>query len=161
KSLTECMQTDSPQQFLNIFNFPDGSHGYFDLRMYPVEEGVLIFSIDMTPQKILEKNLQEINAELDEKVKLRTEELLLKNNELEQFAYIASHDLREHLLTIKNYSRLFFDEYMHDRVEEAPPYLYFIAGAVSRMEELINGILDYARLSRPRQLEITDCNETV
>jgi PAS domain S-box-containing protein len=82
-----------------------------------------------------------------------------KSKEMEQFAYIASHDLREPLLTIKNYAELFEEEYTGKLDEDATEYLKRISRASSRMDELIKGLLDYSRLSKVKELQQVDCNK--
>ena len=82
-----------------------------------------------------------------------------KSKEMEQFAYIASHDLREPLLTIKNYAELFADEYEGKLDKQSEEYLYRISRASNRMDELIKGLLDYSRLSKVKELQLVDCNK--
>lgn len=82
-----------------------------------------------------------------------------KRKEMEQFAYIASHDLREPLLNIKNYVDLFADEYRGKLDADSDEYLYRISRATQRMDELIKGLLDYSRLSKVKELQKVDCNE--
>jgi|GEM_PF-6052748 len=84
-----------------------------------------------------------------------------KSKEMEQFAYIASHDLREPLLTIKNYVELFSDEYKEKLDEESAEYLHRITRAAVRMDELMRGLLDYSRLSKIKELQKVDCNDVV
>lgn len=59
--LKACMESNSPHTMENEFDFPDGSKGYFELRMQRVPEGVLIMSLDVTEKKRFEIELQEIN----------------------------------------------------------------------------------------------------
>ncbi len=82
-----------------------------------------------------------------------------KSKEMEQFAYIASHDLREPLLSIKNYVDLLADEYKGKLDADSDEYLYRISRATARMDELIKGLLDYSRLSKVKELQTVDCNE--
>ncbi len=85
--------------------------------------------------------------------------LQAKSKEMEQFAYIASHDLREPLLTIKNYAELFAEEYEGELNPESSDYLRRITLAANRMDELMKGLLDYSRLSKIKELQQVDCNE--
>src|ERR1043165_115582 len=84
-----------------------------------------------------------------------------KSKEMEQFAYIASHDLREPLLTIKNYIDLFSDEYKGKLDGDSDEYLFRISRAASRMDELMKGLLDYSRLRKMKELQPVDCNEVL
>ncbi len=82
-----------------------------------------------------------------------------KSKEMEQFAYIASHDLREPLLSIKNYVELFAEEYKGKLDADSDEYLHRISRATNRMDVLIKGLLDYSRLSKVKELQQVDCNE--
>jgi len=84
-----------------------------------------------------------------------------KSKEMEQFAYIASHDLREPLLTIKNYVELLTEESAGKLEADSEEYLTRISRAANRMDELIKGLLDYSRLSKIKELQKADCNEIV
>lgn len=59
--LKKCMEDSAPHTMENEFEFPDGSKGYFELRMQCIPEGVLIMSLDVTEKKRFEIELQEIN----------------------------------------------------------------------------------------------------
>lgn len=84
-----------------------------------------------------------------------------KSKEMEQFAYITSHDLREPLLTIKNYIQLINDGPPEAYEKNARHYLAIISKAAHRMENLIGGLLDYSRLSKQKQLSKIDCNRII
>ena len=72
--------------------------------------------------------------------------LLQENEELRQFAYLASNDLESPLLTIDNYSNLLSKKY-YDLVEEdAKMYLTFIRHATTKMKSQLNDLLDYFHL---------------
>jgi signal transduction histidine kinase len=89
--------------------------------------------------------LQQGADELEKKVKERTAELQRKNNELEQFAYIASHDLQEPLRKIRTFSEL-----LQKSLEEGTPVNHYfdkIQSSAARMTNLIKDVLNYSRLS--------------
>lgn len=79
-----------------------------------------------------------------------------KAKEMEQFAYAASHELREPLLTIAGYVDVIREDYADDLPTDARGHLDTIAGAAGRMDELIAGLLDYSRLSAAKQLQSVD-----
>ncbi|MGZ5287555.1 MAG: PAS domain S-box protein, partial [Flavisolibacter sp.] len=70
-----CLHAGTSCKMLNQFYYPDGSFGWFELRLQPVIEGVLIFSSDVTAQKQLEVELQKVNQELEKKISQTTNEL--------------------------------------------------------------------------------------
>lgn len=86
-------------------------------------------------------------------------ELHTSNRELEQFAYIASHDLQEPLNTITDYVRLFKEEYKENIDEDANKYIEFIVQASTRMSKLVKGVLGYSRIGRNIEVEKIDCNK--
>ena len=77
----------------------------------------------------------------------QAEELLRINSELQQYAYVASHDLREPLRTIKSFSQLFVRRYMHQLGPESDDYLTYISDGVARMEDLIQDLLAYSKVA--------------
>jgi PAS domain S-box-containing protein len=85
--------------------------------------------------------------------------LQVKNQELEQFVYIASHDLQEPLLTISNFIHLLQAEYGHLHNEDGNMYMGFIEQAAERMRFLIKDLLDYSRIGKVRETEQVDVNE--
>src|SRR5690606_22324506 len=82
----------------------------------------------------------------------------ISNNELEQFAYIASHDLQEPLRTVTSYTKLLVKKYDHLLDEKGRVYTNFITDATLRMSNLIKGVLDYSHLGSNRELLTVDCN---
>lgn len=90
-----------------------------------------------------------------------TEKLTVSNRELEQFAYVASHDLQEPLRTITNYVGLFEKQYRIRLDSTATSYIDLINAATGRMQLLIKDLLDYCRIGIDKKTEKTDCNALV
>ena len=88
-------------------------------------------------------------------------ELYRSNRELEQFAYVASHDLQEPLNTITNFVQLFEKEYKDKLDDDATQYLKFIIQASSRMGSLVRGVLSFSRIGRGIEISTVDCNVIV
>jgi PAS domain S-box-containing protein len=91
---------------------------------------------------------QKTSAEkLEMLVALRTRELQRSNEDLQQFAHVASHDLKEPLRKIKIFGSRLKDEYKSLLPEKARLYLSKIEGAADRMGSMVDGVLQYSSLS--------------
>lgn len=85
-------------------------------------------------------------------------ELSRSNLELEQFAYIVSHDLQQPLQGIIGFAKLLRMQYLDTLDREADRYVTRILSAAERMQHLIGDLLSYARVATACQLIPTDCN---
>jgi hypothetical protein len=107
----------------------------------------------------LEIENREVNNSLERKVKQRTSEFESKNKELEQFAYVASHDLQEPLRTISGFVELLQKEY-RDRLDgNGSKYLEYLSQGSDRMKTLIKDLLDYSRIGREKEAGLVDSRE--
>ncbi|MDB5274497.1 MAG: response regulator receiver sensor signal transduction histidine kinase [Chitinophagaceae bacterium] len=139
-----------------------GTYRYCLLRIIPVRQHDVIMKWVGTYTDIHQHKL--INETLEQKVKERTKELITKNEELEmrnhelqQFAWVASHDLKEPLRKIQTFSYLLRDKHCKD-APEAKSYLDRTIKSSERMTDLINALLDYSRLSVSSLFQKTDLN---
>ena len=115
------------------------------------------FEAELIQRREIEKELLETQALLLSNSK----QLELKNKELEQFVYIASHDLQEPLRTVNSLMHMLEEETKGKLQEEEHQYLEFALQATNRMKSLITGLLDYGRIGKDRELSIIDCNELI
>ena len=110
----------------------------------------------------LERRVAERTAELqqsEQQLRQANVELKRSNEELEQFAYIASHDLQEPLRKIKSFIELLVEDYGNQLDAAADKYIGYIVDGATRMEKMINDLLIYSRVgSRELVLELTDLN---
>ena len=127
-------------------------------------------------QSALYQQLKVANQQLEDKVAARTAQLqranqrlveanqALKasNRDLEQFAYIASHDLREPLRKIKSFAELLAKRYRGEIDETGDRYINYVTGGAERMQRLINDLLAYSQLGRSELVRAeTDLNQTL
>ena len=95
-----------------------------------------------------EAEVMSLNTELEHRVEQRTRALEAANKELEAFSYSVSHDLRAPLRAITGFSRVLLDDYIGELSPEAAGYLRRVAGGADRMGQLIDDLLEFARLGR-------------
>lgn len=108
---------------------------------------LLGISSDITDRK-------KIEAELEKK----TKELARSNTELEQFAYVASHDLQEPLRTVATYLQLLEKRYKDKLDPDAKDFIAYAIGGSNRMRALIHSILEYSRINRIKPFEDINMN---
>ncbi len=118
-------------------------------------------------QRKLERARQKIRI-LEEMVENRTRELYLKNQKLEQkneelerFAYVSSHDLQEPIRSIVGFSQLLHRKYRDQFDEEGEEFLEYITEASFRVKNLVNALLDFTRLGKERIVRQVDCNKII
>ena len=112
-------------------------------------------------QKKLEQQKREISQQT-ETLKGKEEELRKSNLELEQFAYAASHDLKEPLRAIKIYTQILEKQLQSKLDRESQEYMEFITGGVERMQKLLDDLLNYSRLGRGKyKQKMVDLNDTL
>ncbi len=112
------------------------------------DEGVLITSAirDISERKRAEEQIQQLNTNLEERVLERTEAFLRSNEELQQFAYVASHDLQEPLRNVSIYAQLLAKRYQGQLQGDADQFIAFIVESAHRMEKLIHDLLDFSQV---------------
>jgi PAS domain S-box-containing protein len=150
----------------------DGTYRYFAVRIVPIlDNNGEIFEwvgthTDITERVLARQALKEANEKLEMKVQERTQELQLlntelqrSNQELEQFAYVASHDLQEPLRAIMGYTQILEEEYQNCFDKSAQEYMHYITDGAKRMQQLIRDLLAYSHIgTHGKAFTTTDCN---
>lgn len=145
-------------------------------RTIALNNSVKALQLQIRERMMAEEMLREARDELEGRVARRTEQLsqtneqlrleilerekaekeleqhlqilAQKNEELEQFAYVASHDLREPLRKVRSFTELLSNRYEGQLDEKADRYISYIVDGASRMQVLISDLLAYSRVGR-------------
>jgi len=110
----------------------------------------------------LQKETNKLLAQSKKEIEEQNIKLIASNKSLEQFAYIASHDLKEPLRTVSSYSGLLKRRYFDKLDEEAKEYFGFMIDATKRMYRLLDDTMSYSKISNdlPGE-EVVDLNEVI
>ncbi|MEM9161854.1 MAG: ATP-binding protein [Cyanobacteria bacterium P01_F01_bin.4] len=109
----------------------------------------------------LTHRVQIYQAELRERKRAEAE-LQRSNAELEQFAYVASHDLREPLRMVTSFTQLLAQRYADQLDDEANTIINFAVDGATRMQSLIDDLLTFSRVgTQGNPFELTDCGEAL
>ncbi len=126
-----------------------------ELSIYPSETGLSVFVKMINERKNAELQLKELNASLAE----RTRALEISNAELEQFAYVASHDLQEPLRMVTSFMTQLERKYGEILDDKAKQYIYFAVDGAKRMREIILDLLEFSRVTRmDEDIELVNIN---
>lgn len=119
----------------------DGKKSYVHVLKAPVRDaqgkivGTQVIFWDVTARKLAEESLEKTATDLAR-----------SNKELEQFAYVASHDLQEPLRMITSYTQLIGRRYNDKLDDDAKEFMRFAVDGALRMQKLIQGLLEYSRV---------------
>jgi PAS domain S-box-containing protein len=130
----------------------DGDKFPIEISLSPIEteEGVWVSAAirDITDKKHDHEALRDYARKLE-----------ISNSNLEQFAYVASHDLQEPLRTITNFVTLLEDKHNGSLDADSGKYMDYIVHAAERMKHLIRDLLMYSRIGKDHVAETTDCKD--
>ncbi|MBW4891741.1 PAS domain S-box protein [Mucilaginibacter sp. HMF5004] len=129
---------------------------WYEVSAYPSGKGLSVYFKDITERKVSEILLKELNNDL----KKQTKELATSNAELEQFAYVASHDLQEPLRMITGFLSQIERRYSDKLDSKGRQYIHFAVDGAKRMREIILDLLEFSRVGRVEDsIEPTDTNK--
>ncbi len=146
--------------------------------IYVIAAGAVVFKLShiigdaLYRSETARKQAEDLNEQLqreisnrkraEEELKQRAIELARSNAELEQYAYVASHDLQEPLRMITSFTQLLEKRYKGRLDNDADEFIGYIVDGATRMQRMINGILTYSRAGLSvKPFELTDCEVVI
>lgn len=160
---TEKDPKETTKEILNFIN----ENGYWNGEIQNIKKDGTVFwsyaCVTLFIHSIFGKVLLTIYTDITQRKKneLEIQQLLenleISNKELEQFAYVSSHDLQEPLRMIASYTQLLEKRYKDKLDADALDFIHYAVEGANRLQKLINDLLDYSRItSRGRELEKVD-----
>jgi PAS domain S-box-containing protein len=131
---------------------------WFEVSAYPYDNGLSIYFRDVTKRKQTELEMELLNNDLQK----RSKDLEDSNKELEQFAYIASHDLQEPLRMVTSFLALIEKKYDPLLDEKGKKYIHFAVDGAKRMRQIILDLLEFSRVGKENGFnQDIDINEII
>lgn len=151
------MIREEHEQFQLEFRLRHKSGDYREIlsRAYTVKEDgkpvrVVGTHVDLTDLREAERRIRELNEKLEQRVRVRTQQLEQANRELESFAYTVSHDLRAPVRAIGGFSRALEEDHAEKLPEEARDCVVRIRRGADTMRDMIEGLLELSQITRER-----------
>ena len=135
---------------------------WYEVFMQGWRGGVDVYMRDVTERKWAEEELRKSRDELERRVRERTAELELRNKELQDFAFVASHDLQEPLRKVRTFGDMLAEKRGIFLDESSRDYIRRMQKAAARMQDLLNSLLSYSRLTtQAESIKETDLARSV
>ncbi|MCW3102170.1 MAG: sensor signal transduction histidine kinase [Bacteroidetes bacterium] len=157
-SLEEGLEGNKPFELTFPIRNKKGEYRRFLTRVHPIkdsEQNVLSWigtNTDIEEQENLTEKLESL-------VNIRTQELMRSNEDLQQFAHVASHDLKEPVRKIKTFLNILRDEYVSTMDPKGKDYVTKLHTSVDRIKAMIEGVLRYSTIdSIEETIENVDLN---
>jgi PAS domain S-box-containing protein len=139
-------------------SYDEAHKRWFEISSYPVNGSLSIYLKDITERKASEIKLKKLNETLQQHAK----ELAISNAELEQFAYVASHDLQEPLRMVTSFLTQLEKKYGDVVDDKGRQYINFAVDGAKRMRQIILDLLEFSRVGRTDHcIEPIETNQVV
>ena len=116
------------------------TNAWYSMNVFPSADGISVIGTDITDRK-----------KAEEKIETTLKKLKRSNKELEQFAYITSHDLREPLRMITSFLQLLERRYKNRLDEDADEFIEFAVNGAKRLDAMTNDLLQYSKITSQKR----------
>lgn len=147
------------QRYISNIDYYEQLNLWQENHIYPSPNGLSIFIRDISERKKAEMLINQLNESLEERVKIRTEELTAANKALESFSYMVSHDLQSPLRTLMGFTNLILEKYGSEFKPELRNLFNFILSSSKRMNSIVDDLLKLAKFGNEK-LTITNIDTT-
>ncbi|MEP7257203.1 MAG: PAS domain S-box protein [Flavitalea sp.] len=131
---------------------------WFEISAYPTGNGLSVYFKDITNRRQEQMHLLQLNEDLKKSAK----DLAVSNSELEQFAYVASHDLQEPLRMVTSFLSQIEKKYTPQLDDKGREYIHFAVDGAKRMRQIILDLLEFSRVGRLEdKLELVETNTLI
>lgn len=138
--------------------FSKTSKNWFEVNGFPSSMGLTVYFKNINQRKQMEDQLKKTNRSLE----IHLKELAISNEELERFAYVASHDLQEPLRMVTGFLTQIEKKYEDLLDEKGKKYIFFAVDGAKRMRQIILDLLEFSRIGKiESKLEEINLNEIV
>ena len=149
-------QAKQTNEVVHFEDYYDPKNKWYEVSAYPSANGLAVYFRDITERKLTWIQLNALNETLHKNAR----ELATSNAELEQFAYVASHDLQEPLRMVTSFLTQIEKKYGNILDEKGKKYIYFAVDGAKRMRRIILDLLEFSRVGRlESKLETVDVQE--
>ncbi|MFD0750287.1 PAS domain S-box protein [Mucilaginibacter calamicampi] len=144
KSYKHYHEAIATQQSAHFEDYYKATGKWYEVSAYPSASGLSVYFKDITERKTSFIKLNELNQNLEKQAK----DLAVSNAELEQFAYVASHDLQEPLRMVTGFLTQLEKKYGTIIDDRGKQYIHFAVDGAKRMRQIILDLLEFSRVGR-------------
>jgi PAS domain S-box-containing protein len=158
KSYKNYVQAIETNKAVHFEDYYEPLIKWYEVSAYPTGNGLSVYFKDITYRKLGDIRLKDLNKHLQK----QTKELAMSNAELEQFAYVASHDLQEPLRMVTGFLSQLEKKYGAIIDDKGKQYIHFAVDGAKRMRQIILDLLEFSRVGRSEEgVEKVDVNQII